>query len=223
MAEGHRERLRKRFLNESIDSIPEYVVLEMMLQGVIARKDTCGMARSLLEHFGSLSGVIDAPLNEIMKVQGVGEAAAYQLKLLPKFYRKYSMSKWSGGMVFSDINMVGQFLVDRCIGCNEEVIFLVCMDAGRRFIECPQISEGSLNAVEVNIRKILEAALKFNASRVILAHTHPGGNPVPSVNDVDSTKKIAAVLEASGIILDDHIIVAGSDFVSMYRTGYLKF
>lgn len=223
MAEGHRERLRSRFLNESIDTIPEYVVLEMMLQGVIARKDTCGIARSLLECFGSLSAVIDAPLNELMKVQGVGEAAAYQLKLLPKFYRKYSMSKWSGGMRFSDINMVGQYLVDRCIGFDKEAVFLLCMDAGRRFIECPQISEGSINAVELNIRKILETALKFNASRVVLAHTHPGGNPVPSVSDIDSTRRIAEVLEASGIVLDNHVIVAGSEFLPICKNGRIIF
>jgi len=215
MAEGHRERLRQRFLNEPIESIPEYVVLEMMLQGVIVRKDTCGMARQLLEKFGSLAGVIEAPLEEITSVPGIGEAAAYQLKFMPKFYRKYCVSKWESNVVFDSVDMVGRYLADRCVGYTREAVFLVCMDSKMRLIECPLLAEGVSAMVDVSIRKILETALCFNATRVVLAHTHPGGSVVPSAEDMDSTIRLKKLLDTVGIVLDDHIIVAGNKYASV--------
>lgn len=218
MAEGHRERLRRRFLNEEIDSIPEYIVLEMMLQGVIARKDTCGMARSLLEKFGSLANVIDAPLSEIMKVPGIGDAAAYQLKLLPKFYRKYKMSRNMKNVPFDSVETIGQYFVDRSIGYNEETMFLACLDARMRLIECEQVASGSINSMQISTRKIVEVAMKYNASRVVLAHTHPGGSVLPSIEDIESTEVIEKALWAADIRLEDHIIVAGDDYVSIMQS-----
>ncbi len=217
MAEGHRERLRQRFINEEIDSIPEYIVLEMMLQGVIARKDTCDMARKLLQEFGCLANVIDAPLEEIMRVPGIGEAAAYHLKLLPKYYRKYAMSKKMKNIPFDSIESIGYFFVDRSIGYTEETVFLACLDAKMRLIECEEIASGSTNAARVSVREILRVALKYNASRVVLAHTHPNGDILPSIEDIESTDIINTVLSASDIKLEDHIIVAGDDYVSIMR------
>lgn len=219
MAEGHRNRLRSRLMNEPLESIPEYVVLEIMLTGVIQRKDTCGIARALIERFGCLAAVIDAPIEKLTEVDGVGEAAAYYLKSIPLFYRKYSLSKWKPNVVFNSLASIGEYLVDRCIGVTQEIVLLLCMDANLRMLCCEQISEGSVSSVDVNIRKILHTALRYNASRVVVAHTHPGGNAIPSFADIDSTEQIASALNMAGIFLDDHMVIAGDDYVSMRSSG----
>ena len=222
MAEGHRERLRQRFVNEQIDDLPEYVVLEMMLQGVIARRDTCELARTLIKSFGSIAQVIDAPIEELVKIPGMGKAAAFHLKLIPKFYRRYALSKWDKTLIFHDSELAGRYLADKFIGYTTEAVFMICMDVNCRMLQCVKVFEGNVNAVEVSVRTVVEVALKFNSSRVIIAHNHLGGNALPSAGDISTTQKLYEVLASSGVVLDDHIIVADDDFVSLAQSGYVN-
>ena len=107
------------------------------------------------------------------------------------------------------------------IGQTEEVVRLACLDAGGKVISNQILHRGSANAAEVNIRKIVNIALRNNAMGVILAHNHPGGLPLPSEEDVATTKSIREALIPMGILLMDHIIVAGQDYVSMARSGII--
>lgn len=220
MAEGHRARLRQRFIHEDIDEIPEYVVLEMILTGVVKRQDTCQIARDLIQTFGSLAKVIDAPSEELLKLDGIGESIVTYLKLLPQFYRKYRLSKWSNNLIFTDSNGAGDYLADKFIGHKTEVIFVLCMDSNCRVLCCKKASEGNINAVQVNIRNIVDITLKYNASRAIIAHNHISGNALPSSDDLATTTKIRDALQLVGVHLDDHIIVADDDYVSLAQSGF---
>ncbi len=222
MAEGHRQRLRERFNEENIDTIPEYIVLEMMLQGIISRCDTCELARTLIKEFGGLAQVIDAPVTELMKVKGMGERAASFIKLIPKFYRKYCQSKWDDPTILNSTEEAGQYMLEKLSGYDTEVLLVACLDTNCKLISCKKVFEGSINAVNISNRKIVEFALQCNASRVILAHNHISGNALPSDYDHITTKQIIYALKCVDIKVDDHIIVAGNDYVSFSESGFFE-
>ena len=205
--DGHRQRLLQRFLREGLDGFDEHNILELLLFYAIPRKDTNELAHRLMDDFGSLAGVLDASAQELQQVEGVGENTAGFLKLLPD-------------LCLASTEQAGRFLLPRYIGRQEETVLLTCLDGKCRVLSCTVLHKGSLNSSEVNVRKLLTAALKHNAAAVILAHNHPGGVALPSPEDLSTTARIKAALEAADIRLLDHIIVADHDFVSLADSGY---
>ena len=218
--DGHRQRLIQRFLEEDLDNFEPHNVLELLLFYAIPRKDTNELAHVLIDTFGSLKGVFDAPYEELVKVNGIGPNAAALLKLVPSLTRTYYSSD-ARGMILDTSEKSGEYFLPYYIGQTEEVVRLACLDAGGKVISNQILHRGSANAAEVNIRKIVNIALRNNAMGVILAHNHPGGLPLPSEEDVATTKSIREALMPMGILLMDHIIVAGQDYVSMARSGII--
>ena len=218
--DGHRQRLIQRFLEEDLDNFEPHNVLELLLFYAIPRKDTNELAHMLIDTFGSLKGVFDAPYEELVKVNGIGPNAAALLKLVPSLTRAYYSSD-AHSIILDTSEKSGEYFLPYYIGQTEEVVRLACLDAGGKVISNQILHRGSANAAEVNIRKIVNIALRSNAMGVILAHNHPGGLPLPSEEDVATTKSIREALMPMGILLMDHIIVAGQDYVSMARSGII--
>lgn len=222
MAEGHRERLRRRFEEENIDTIPDHIVLERMLQGMISRRDTCELARQLLLEFGGIPQIIDAPVSELCKIPGMGEAAASYIKLIPAFYRRYCIDKWDKPVIFSHVDTATEYLAKTFIGYDSEVLIVMCMDSNSKLLACRPVLEGSINAIDISVRKVLQFALAFDATRVIIGHNHLHGDALPSLDDIAATRKIAIALSAAGIHLDDHIIVAQDDHISFAQSNIIS-
>ena len=218
--DGHRQRLLQRFLREGLDGFDEHNILELLLFYAIPRKDTNELAHRLMDDFGSLAGVLDASAQELQQVEGVGENTAAFLKLLPELTRVYYSQKQQD-LCLASTEQAGRFLLPRFIGRQEETVLLTCLDGKCRVLSCTVLHKGSLNSSEVNVRKLLTAALKHNAAAVILAHNHPGGVALPSPEDLDTTRRVRSVLEAMGVQLMDHIIVADGDYVSLADSGQL--
>ena len=218
--DGHRQRLLQRFLREGLDGFDEHNILELLLFYAIPRKDTNELAHRLMDDFGSLAGVLDASAQELQQVEGVGENTAGFLKLLPELTRVYYSQKQQD-LCLASTEQAGRFLLPRFIGRQEETVLLTCLDGKCRVLSCTVLHKGSLNSSEVNVRKLLTAALKHNAAAVILAHNHPGGVALPSPEDLDTTRRVRSVLEAMGVQLMDHIIVADGDYVSLADSGQL--
>ena len=218
--DGHRQRLIQRFLEEDLDNFEPHNVLELLLFYAIPRKDTNELAHVLIDTFGSLKGVFDAPYEELIKVAGIGPNTAALLKLVPTLTRTYYSSD-ARSVILDTSEKSGEYFLPYYIGQTEEVVRLACLDAGGKVISNQILHRGSANAAEVNLRKIVNIALRNNAMGVILAHNHPGGLPLPSEEDVATTKSIREALMPMGILLMDHIIVAGQDYVSMARSGII--
>ena len=218
--DGHRQRLIQRFLEEDLDGFEPHNVLELLLFYAIPRKDTNELAHVLIDTFGSLKGVMDAPYEELLKISGIGPNAAALIKMMPSLTRLY-YSNTECGVTLDTSEKSGEYFLPYFIGQTEEVVRLACLDAGGKVISNQILHRGSANAAEVNIRKIVNIALRNNAMGVILAHNHPGGLPLPSEEDVATTKSIREALMPMGILLMDHIIVAGQDYVSMARSGII--
>nr|WP_084233557.1 DNA repair protein RadC [Papillibacter cinnamivorans] len=221
MHDGHRQRMKRRFLGTGMDSFEDHNVLEILLFYSIPQKDTNPLAHELITRFGSLEGVFDAPAEELMKVPGVGENTAALIKLIPQVYRRYMISKTGSGAILNSSEKAGVFLLPRFAAERDEVVYLVCLDAKCKVLSCRLMFRGSVNSAHVSVRKIVEAALTNNSTSVILAHNHPSGIALPSEEDNLTTLRIQAALEAVGIELADHIVVADDDFVSIADNGIL--
>ena len=217
--DGHRQRLRERFLREGLDNFDELQVLELLLFYCVPRQDTNPMAHALLERFGSLAQVLEADPAELRKVPGIGDNAATFLALVMSASRYYQVNKASSAVILPTIEQCGKYLLHRFHGRRNETVFLLCLDAKCKVLCCKEGGEGSVNSAAVPIRRIVEIALGANATSVILAHNHPSGLAIPSGEDVQTTRRLAAALDAVEIVLSDHIVVAEDDFVSMVQSG----
>ena len=216
---GHRERLKQRFLEEGLDNFTDIQVLELLLFYSIQRKDTNPIAHALLDHFGSLSRVLEAPIEELQKVPQITEHSAVLLKLVTELARYYQVDSAQQTEILTTLEDCGKYLVPRFFGRTKETVFLLCLDAKCKVLCCKELGEGSVNSASISVRKVVETALSSNATTVVLAHNHPSGIAVPSNEDIQTTQRIAAALNAVEIYLADHIVVADGDYVSMVQSG----
>lgn len=217
---GHRQRLRERFLKEGLDNFSDVQVLELLLFYCLPRQDTNPIAHALLDHFGSLFQVLEAPVEELKKVAGIGNNAATFLSLIPQVGRYYLVNRSQQNEILTTVEKCGEYLIPYFHGRRNETVFLLCLDAKCKVLCCKEVGEGSVNSAGVPIRRIVETALGVNATTVILAHNHPSGLALPSGEDVQTTRRVAAALSTVEIGLADHIVVADDDFVSLVQSGY---
>ena len=217
--EGHRKRLKKRFLKEGLDGFEQHNLLELLLFYAIPLKDTNVLAHELINRFGSLAGVMDAPISRLMEVPGVGDNTAVLLKLIPQLCRCYLISKKDGEVCIGSAEQAGKYLLPHFFGASNEKVLLICLDAKCKVINLVTLVEGGVNSAHIDIRQIVEHALYAKATSVILAHNHTSGIALPSEEDEKTTKAVQNALKAVGIALSDHIIIADNDFVSMEQNG----
>ena len=218
--DGHRERVKKRYKEEGLDGFAPHQVLEMILFYCIPRQDTNPLAHRLLERFGTVDGVLRASPKELKKVEGVSDGIAMYLSLFLSLDRYCQMEKTQDAKILKSVEDCGYYLLPRFDNLPRETVYLLCMDAKCKVLCCKKLGEGSVNSAAVPIRRIVELALEESASVVVLAHNHPSGVAVPSGDDVQTTRRLAVALDAVGVELLDHIIVAEGEFVSLLQSGY---
>ena len=218
--ENHRARLRERFLKEGLENFNDINALELILFYCIPRKDTNPIAHDLINHFGNLDNVINAKPQELKKIPGIGDGAITFLSLLKQLERYRQIQRKDVGKVMTDLDACGKDLLPYFSGLQNETVYLLCLDAKSKLLCCRKVGEGSVNSANIPVRRIVEIALDANASSVALAHNHPGGLAVPSVEDIQTTRRIAQALLMVDVILADHIVVADEEFVSMAMSRY---
>ena len=219
---GHRKRLRERFRTAGLESLADVNCLELILFYGVPRKDTNVMAHDLLERFGSFNNVLDAPVEALMEIPGVTENAATLLKLIPQAARRYLIGQTQTTQILNGVRETAEFLMPRFFGATTEQVYLLCMDAKRKALDCRMVSEGGLNSADVSCRKLVRLALDANASMVVLAHNHVSGLAIPSGADLETTRIVWQAMDNVGVELVDHFIVADDECVSMRDSGYFQ-
>ena len=219
--DGHRARKRAQFREHGLDAFADHEALELLLYYAVPRADTNPVAHRLLERFGSLDGVLSAPPGELEKVEGVGENAATLLALLLPLVRRARMTTAKTPVILNGTRAAGDYFTDLFFALREERLYEACLDAKGKLLRCDAVAEGGVDAVTLNLRKIVELAFRCNASAVILAHNHPSGVALPSPDDNQTTLMAWDALRKVGVELLDHIIVADDDFVSLKENGLL--
>lgn len=218
---GHRQRLKQQFLMHGLDSMNEINVLELALFYAIPRQDTNPIAHRLLSQFGSLSRVMDASVEELIKQGGLTENAAILLKLIPEVARRQQLSRNDATAPLDSTRKCGDFLLPYFYGATDEKIYLLALDAKCKSLGCVNIFTGTINYAHLSVRRIVEEALKLKATSVVIAHNHTSGIAVPSQEDIQTTNSISHALDLVGVALADHIVVADGDYVSMAESGLL--
>ena len=219
--DGHRERLRKSFMEHGVQSMNDINALELLLFYAIPRRDTNELAHRLLERFGSLDGVFSASFEDLCEVEGIGETAASLITLIPEIMKKSRLSKSREIRQIRCSEDAGSYLLPYFMNEPDEVVYLLCLDTKRAVICCAEMGRGVVNTVDANVRRMVEKALKVRANSVIVAHNHPDGIALPSREDEIFTRCLFNALETVGIKLEDHIIVADEDYISIADTGMM--
>ncbi len=217
--DGHRQRLKDRFIKSGLDDFEPHNILELLLFYSVPRKDTNPLAHKLINRFGSLSGVFDANPEDLMEIDGITQNSAALISMIPQIARKYLEDKAEVGFCIGCFDDLGAYLMPKFVGRKIETIMLVALDNKNKVINCSIVAEGENDHAHVSKRKILEEAMRLGATRVAIAHNHPRGFAVPSNEDVFLTEILYDVLENVGIELVDHVIVAEDDYVSMAASG----
>ena len=218
--DGHRNRLNNRFLNEGLTNFEDHNVLELLLFYSIPRSDTNEIAHELLNKFGSLHGVFEAGMEDLMSVNGISRHSAVLIKMIPELFVVYGRDKVRDIQKINSSDDAKQFFIPRFYGKVREEVQLVLLDDKMNIIKWVKIYEGSVNSANVPIRKIVEIAIENRATNVIIAHNHPTGLILPSKDDLRATAKVREALALVDIKLLDHVIVSDNEAASLKDSGY---
>ena len=212
----HRKRVLDEFLKNGFDiHTPPHKVLEFLLFYCVQRKDTNGLAHELINKYGTLSGVLDAPIEELADFKLMSMRSAALLKLIIPLANIYSYDKSNRVKFFGSLNDIGEYLFDRMRNYENERLAVLILNADGSFKSFDILFEGTVDSVSISIRSLLKLCLDKGGVIVALAHNHPSGVAIPSAEDVALTERIASALSSVGLRLIDHIIVVNSDYVSM--------
>ena len=220
--QGHRERKKRQFRDFGLDAFADHEVLELLLFYAIPRRDTNPLAHELLHRFGSLEAVLEASVEELTAVPGMGESAALLLRLAPQIVRRATAPERGRTVILDSAGKIGRYLLQRYAGEVREVVYELCLDQKGKLLTCCRVAEGSGASADFNVRTVLMNAIRCGASLVVLSHNHPSGLALPSEADHTATARVQRALDTVGIQLLDHIVVADGDYVSMAQNGTLR-
>ena len=220
--DGHREKMRRRYMESGLEGFADHEALELLLFYAIPRRDTNPIAHALINRYESLSNVLNAPVEELASVEGIGENAAVLIRLVSQLNQKAGLPSGKKPVVIRSTVEAGNYLVRRFAGERGETAFELCLDRKGKLLSCKRLGQGGDLSVNFDIRQLVANALLFSASSVILAHNHPSGEAAPSHSDYAATERVRAALRAVDIELADQIIGADSDYVSMRDSGCIR-
>jgi len=215
-AAGHRERLKRLFMNSGLEGFEPHNALELLLFYSIPRIDTKPIAKELISTFGSFDRVLEASPEELVKVKGVGKETATFLKLVLAASAYYVSQKESKDAVFlkGTIDTI-KYVKNMFFGKSIEICYAICLDNQNKVINCVKMSEGSIERTPLEPRDLVSVALQNKATSIILVHNHPGGPSSPSAGDYEVTKVCKQALNSIKIDLLDHIIVGERNITSL--------
>ena len=227
-SQGHRERIREKFLNNGIDGFAEYEILELLLTYCIPRKDTKPIAKELLNKFKSLDNVFKADLDKLSAIDGLGKNSVAFLKLigdLPSIIYKDELKNKKlidkETLKISNKDILLKYLRNK-IGYEEiEKFYVLYLSSSNEVIEFEENSVGTLDRSSVYPREIYKKIINLNAKSIILAHNHPSDNITPSKCDIELTNEIARGLKNFGALLIEHIIITKNSYFSFLEEGLI--
>ncbi|MGI5824473.1 MAG: JAB domain-containing protein [Bacillota bacterium] len=212
---GHRERMKRRYMEYGIDGMEDHEVLELLLFFALPYRDTNGLAHELLYKFGSLSNVLGADISALESINGIGPNAALLLNLIPQLAGRYYLDCRSELPTLHDTDDILEYVKTLFIGRKTETFFMICMDGSGKVKNTVKLAEGTAGEVFVYTSQVVEVALQQKCKLVVFAHNHPNGTLKASHADVDTTRMCLEALSVIDVNLVDHIIVCGDSMISM--------
>ena len=220
-ADGHRARMRQKLLTAGPTALADYELLEMVLFLALPRRDTKPISKALMDRFGSFAKTLAAPLNDLVAVEGIGEAGAAALKTVHAAALRLARAEVLQRPVLANWDALMDYLNAVMARERVEQFRVLFLDTRNRLIADEAQARGTVNHTPVYPREVVKRALELQATAVILVHNHPSGDPTPSRDDIEMTREVVTAARALSIVLHDHIIVGNGSWLSFRREGLL--
>lgn len=214
--EGHRDRLRERFLNAP-DSLPDYELLELLLFMAIPRKDVKPIAKALIDKFKDINGVLNASLNDLQRIDGISHNSAIAIRAIRAAGLRLLKQDVMGRPVLTSWQRLVEYVQAAMANENNEQFRLIFLNKKNEVMADEVQQTGTVDFTPAYPREIMKRALEIGATALILVHNHPSGDPTPSADDVQLTKQIIAAAKPFDIVVHDHLIVSRNG-VSSFKT-----
>ncbi len=211
----HRSRVKARFMSEGLKSFAEHNVLELLLFYAIPQKDTNELAHALLDRFGNIAGVLDADPVALMEVDGIGEHAVTLLKLIPQLAGRYYAESEVPENSAETADTLGKMYVAKFLGETNEVVYLTMLDNSMRIIDTVKVFSGTVSSAHITPRMIIEPCMVRKAAIAVIAHNHPSGVAIPSLEDIQTTGNLEISLKNVGVPLLEHYIIAEGKYLPL--------
>ena len=222
-AKGHRRRLREKFIKSGISGFNDYEIVELLLTLGTPRKDCKQQAKEAIKKFKSLKGVLEAPMDKLQEIDGIGPHNAFGIKVFQEISERYLKEKIIGKKIkLKSSKEVYDYLFQSMQKNKKEIFKVLFLDAKNKIINTEDLFEGTLNTSSVYPREIIKKAIQYNADSLIFVHNHPSGNPEPSKSDRDITKNLVNAGKVMQIKILDHIIIGDNKYFSFADEGLIE-
>ncbi|UCD85966.1 MAG: DNA repair protein RadC [Deltaproteobacteria bacterium] len=221
--EGHRKRLREKLIKSGISAFHDYEIVELLLTLGTPRRDCKQQAKAAMKRFKTLRGVLDAPMEELQEVKGIGPHNAFGLKLFQQISERYLKERIVGKQIqLKSSKAVFDYLYQSLRKDRREIFKVLFLDSKNRLIDDENLFEGSLTSSAVYPREIMKMAIKHDAAALIFVHNHPSGDPDPSQSDREITRELVSAGKIMQIKVLDHIIVGDNRYFSFADEGMIE-
>ena len=217
---NHRARMRERLFSAGAENLQDHELLEMFLFAVESRKNTNEMAHALIERFGSLRGVFCANPEALREIPGIKDAASAHIFIFRELMRRIDSENRDIPTTFENRTQMCEFILELYKYSAVEELYMLMFDGNDRFIGQVLISRGNDNTVSMDIRKMVKEALGRGAASIVIAHNHPNGKLMASMEDVTLTRDASLALNKIGIEVVDHILVANNKYTSIMNSTF---
>lgn len=213
--EGHRKRAKDSILSTPVEQVADYQLLECLLFYSIPRMDVKPLAYALINKFGSVDGVLSAPIDELVGVNGLGEHSAQLIKLSKMLCERVGINKNKNAPCLSNYIKAMEYVNNILCNSSMEKLLVITLNNKLEVISSNIVAQGYSNHAKIEPFKVVERAINDKATSIVIAHNHPHCNSTPSQGDIDFTLNIMRLLSQMKIKLRDHIIVGEKDCCSM--------
>ena len=220
--EGHRKRLREKFIRSGVSGFHDYEIVELLLTLGTPRKDCKQQAKEVIRKFKTLRGVLEASMEELQEIKGIGSHNAFGIKLIQEVAKEFLKEKILKKPICKSSKEIFDYLYHSMRGLKKEIFKVVLLDSKNQIIEIEDLFEGTLNTSSVYPREIIKSAIKNSAVSLIFIHNHPSGNPQPSQSDKDITEDLVFAGNFMQIKVLDHIIIGDNKYFSFADAGLIE-
>ncbi|MCJ8006983.1 DNA repair protein RadC [Lederbergia wuyishanensis] len=215
------QRPRERLINNGPESLSNHELLAILLRTGTKAESVIQLANRLLTQFGGLMWLRDAALEEMTNLKGIGQAKAVQIVAAVELGRRISNLKYDERYVIRSPEDGANYVMNDMRFLTQEHFVALYLNTKNQVIHRQTIFIGSLNASIVHPREVFKEAIRRSAASIICLHNHPSGDPAPSREDIDVTKRLVECGKMIGIELLDHLIIGDKKYVSMKEKGYM--
>ena len=218
---GHRKRVREKIKKTGIVGMAEYEILEILLFHPIPIKDTKIIAKRLLRKFKTLEGLLHAPKNKVLEVEGVGESIYTHLKFTYELMEYLYKKELQSGMILNSVEKVYKYLKSNMGFLEKEIFKVIFLSSKNEYLGEENLFLGTIDRSQIYAREIMKTTMEYNAKSVIFSHNHPSGDVKPSQADIEMTKKMKKILEPLEVRVLDHIIITSTKYYSFLEEGII--